>query len=146
LVKPHPAESARGYERVLGELEAKRARLLAPETDLMQLLFAADALVTVESLSAVEALVLGLPVVILNMPTNLRQMVEAGVALGVPRGGDPRPALEQALDDAETRRRLDAARRAYLQDAANGVDGRATERLLAVLREAARTRVITSRT
>jgi hypothetical protein len=84
--------------------------------------------------------------VILTMPTNLRGLVDAGVALGVPRGGDPRPALEEALDDAETRRRLDAARRAYLQDAANGVDGRATERLLAVLREAARTRVITSRT
>ena len=43
----------------------------------MELLHAADALCTVESLSAVEALVLGRPVLVLNTPTNLRELVEA---------------------------------------------------------------------
>lgn len=138
LVKPHPAEGTGGYERVLREQGAERVTLLPARADLMQLLFAADALVTVESLSAVEALVLGRPVVILNMPTNLREMVEAGVALGVASGADPRPALLAVLEDEETKRRLLEARRDYLADVASGVDGRATERLLTLVRETAR--------
>ena len=138
LVKPHPAEGTKGYAGVISELRAECAGLLPPRTDLMQLLFASDALVTVESLSAVEALVLGRPVVILNMPTNLREMVEAGVALGVASGRDPQPVLRSVLEDEETKRRLNNARRAYLLDVASGVDGRATERLLALLRETAR--------
>ena len=138
LVKPHPAEGTEGYASVIRELRAEHARLLPPQADLMQLLFAADALVTVESLSAVEALVLGRPVVILNMPTNLRDMVEAGVAIGVARGADPQPALQKVLADEETKRRLSEARQAYLLDVASGVDGRATERLLALVRDTGR--------
>jgi len=103
----------------------------------MRLLFAADLLVTVESLSAVEALVLGKPVVVLNMPTNLQEMVDAGAALGVPEGQDPGAALLKALEDGEARERLATARRAYLNDVASGVDGRATERLLELLRATA---------
>jgi hypothetical protein len=137
LVKPHPAEPTDGYSRVIRESGASRAQLLPPAADLMQLLFAADVLVTVESLSAVEALVLGRPVVVLNMPTNLREMVEAGAALGVAEGEDPRAVLEQALDDAGVRQRLELARERYLNDVASGVDGRATERLLQLLRETA---------
>jgi CDP-glycerol glycerophosphotransferase (TagB/SpsB family) len=137
LVKPHPAESTDGYERALREAGASRFALAAADADLVQLLFAADALVTVESLSAVEALVLDRPVVILNMPTNLREMVEAGVALGVPKGADPAPTLLAVLEDEATRARLLAARRRYLGDVASGVDGRATERLLRLMRETA---------
>src|SRR6185295_14486511 len=87
LVKPHPAEPADAYAGCLRE--ATRVRVSPPGTDLLELLHAADALVTVESLSAVEALVLGRPVVVLNMPTNLAEMVEQGMALGVAEGGDP---------------------------------------------------------
>lgn len=137
LVKPHPAEPAAPYEAVLRELGASRVRVLSPSADLMPLLHAADALVTVESLSAVEALVLDRPVLVLNMPTNLREMVDAGVALGVAVGEDPAPALKDLLFDAEIRGRLEAARRLYLSDAAHGVDGRATERILALVHEAA---------
>lgn len=133
IVKPHPAESAHDYERVLRMGGSTRAALAPPGLDLVQLLFAAEALVTVESLSAVEALVLDRPVLILNMPTNLREMVEAGVALGVPAGADPAPALRAMLDDEATRGRLLAARSLYLADVASGVDGRASSRLLGLM-------------
>jgi hypothetical protein len=134
LVKPHPAEPTTGYLGALAAERATRAALVA-DADLMRLLFAADLLITVESLSAVEALVLDRPVVVLNMPTNLREMVEAGAALGVERGADPRPALEAVLGDEATRARLARGRREYLEDVASGVDGRATERVLALIRE-----------
>lgn len=137
LIKPHPAESPADYERALRQQKGVRAALLPASADLLQHLFAADALVTVESLSAVEALVLDRPVLILNMPTNLREMVEKGVAVGVPAGADPGPALRAVLEDEATRARLATARHAYLDDVASGVDGRATERLLQLIRDTA---------
>jgi hypothetical protein len=140
LVKPHPAEPEESYAADLRAAGAVRVRLLPPGTDLMPLLHAADALVTVESLSAVEALVLGRPVLVLSMPTHLRELVAAGAALGVPAGEDPSRALRDLLFDEATRRRLGAARHRYLGDVAQGVDGGATARIVALLRETARPR------
>ena len=137
LVKPHPAEPAGAYVADIRAAGARRSRVLPPSTDLLELLFAADALVTVESLSAVEALVLGRPVLILNMPSNLREMVERGVALGAKTGEDPADAVRRLLFDPATREDLSAARTRYLPEIAFGLDGGATRRMLALIREAA---------
>jgi hypothetical protein len=137
VVKPHPAERADAYEAVLRAAGATRVRVVSPSSDLMELLFAADALVTVESLSAVEALVLDRPVLVLNMPTNLRELVEAGVAYGVPEGVDPMPALWALLFDEPTQARLAQARAEYRPVLAAGNDGKATSRIVELLREAA---------
>jgi CDP-glycerol glycerophosphotransferase (TagB/SpsB family) len=134
LIKPHPAEPSEPYARTLREAGAARSRVLPPSADLMELLHAADVLVTVESLSAVEALVLGRPVVVLEMPTHLRDLVEAGVALGVLRGTDPGGALWSVLCDADTRQQLEQARQRYLSELAMGVDGGATRRILDLVR------------
>lgn len=137
LVKPHPAEPAEGYAADLRATGVTKTRLVPAEATLAEVLHAADALVTVESLSAVEALVLARPVLILNTPTNLQEMVERGVALGVPEGADPSAALRELLFDTAVRARLEAARREYLNDVACGVDGGATRRILDLLRSAA---------
>jgi len=140
LIKPHPAEPGDAYAADLRAAPASRVRVLPPGADLMELLHAADALVTVESLSAVEALVLRRPVLVLSMPTHLRDLVEAGAALGVPAGADPTPALRDMLFDEAVRARLDQARARYLGHVAQGVDGGATARIVGLLRETARRR------
>lgn len=137
VVKPHPAEAPDAYQAAIREAGAARARILPRGSGLLELLHAADVLVTVESLSAVEALVLGRPVVVLNMPTNLAEIVEQGMALGVREGQDPTEALRRVLFDQETRAGLGAARDRYLSDVARGVDGSATARILEVARELA---------
>jgi hypothetical protein len=137
VIKPHPAEGGEDYQRVVRETGVSRARVLPASADLLRLLHAADALVTVESLAAVEALVLERPVVVLNAPTNLRAMVEAGVALGVPVGADPTDALRQALFDEGTHEALRAARARYRSQIAFGADGAATARILELVRSTA---------
>ncbi|PYQ13290.1 MAG: hypothetical protein DMF80_15375 [Acidobacteria bacterium] len=137
LVKPHPAEREDAYQADLRSAGASRVRVMPPGADLMELLHAADALVTVESLSAVEALVLGRPVVVLNMPTHLRELVAAGAALGVAAGADPTPALRGALFDEAVRRGLEQSRQRYVRYVAQGVDGAATTRIVALLRQTA---------
>ncbi|HET8647154.1 MAG TPA: hypothetical protein VFO85_16780, partial [Vicinamibacteria bacterium] len=119
------------------EARATRTAVLPPTADLMELMHAADALVTVESLSAVEAQVLGRPVGVLEMPNHLRDLVEAGVAVGVAKGQDPAPALFSVLFDPDTREQLEDCRRRYVEGLAMGVDGRATTRILDLVREVA---------
>jgi CDP-Glycerol:Poly(glycerophosphate) glycerophosphotransferase len=140
LIKPHPAEPESAYAADLRAAGAVRVRVLPPGADLMELLHAADGLVTVESLSAVEALVLRRPVLVLSMPTHLRDLVEAGAALGVRAGEDPTRALRDMLFDEAVRSRLEQARERYLRHVAQGVDGGATARIVALLRETARPR------
>jgi hypothetical protein len=137
LVKPHPAEGRQEYEAGIRDAGASRAAVVAPGTNLVELLYAGDLLVTVESLSAIEALVLERPILVLNMPTNLRELVESGAALGVPAGDDPGPALEALVSDPLTQSRLKEARRRYLSKVAMGVDGRATARILDLVKETA---------
>ena len=60
------------------------------------------------------------------MPTNLRELVDQGVALGVAAGEDPAPALRGVLFDPAARPGWTRARDGYLSDFAMGVDGRAT--------------------
>jgi len=137
LVKPHPAEPRHAYEDAIREAGAQQTRVVEPGIDLAELLHAADTLVTVESLSAIEALVLGRLVLVLNMPTKLRDLVESGAALGVAAGADPRLALDALLFDPGTRAALEEARERYLSQVAHGVDGRATARIVELLRETA---------
>lgn len=140
VVKPHPAEGSEGYAAALHQAGARRVTLVDPGEDLMRLLHAADALVTVESLSAVEALVLGRPVIVLNMPTHLGDLVSAGAALGVAEGADPAGALAGALAPGAVREALDRAREGYLGELAMGVDGGATARIVALIRDTANRR------
>jgi hypothetical protein len=130
FVKPHQAESSKPYEDVVRRLSASRTRILSAEKNLLELLFASDGLITVDSFASSEALVLGRPVLVLNLPGNLDSLVERGVALGVPRGESIRKALEALLFDSETARSLEATRKEYIQDFAFGADGRSTERIV----------------
>src|SRR5207245_475351 len=107
-------ESARKILVELGHY-APESLVVTGSPKFVELLHAADALVTVESLSAVEALVLGRPVVVLNMPTHLRELVAAGAALGVAAGADPTPALRGALFDEAVRRGLEQSRQRYVR-------------------------------
>ena len=138
LIKPHPAEPEDAYAADLRAAGGARVGVLPRGADLMELLHAADGLVTVESLSAVEALVLRRPVLVLSMPTHLRDLVESGAALGVAAGADPTSALRDMLFDEAVRARLEQARARYLRHVAQGVDGGATARIVALLRETAR--------
>ena len=137
IVKPHPAEPADAYDKdIAASRLGDRVRVIA-DRSLTDLLPAADVLVTVESLSATEALVAGVPVVVLRHPSNLRDVVASGAALGVPEGADPRPAIESLVRDEKIRAAWRVSRDAFLKDVAHGVDGQALSRLSGLVRSLA---------
>ena len=136
FVKPHQAEPLEPYDEVLARTSPRRCRRLPASESLLELLFASDGLVTVDSFASSEALVLGRPVLVVNLPSNLGPLVDKRVALGV-RGGEPiGPALDTLLYDEAASRALEETRRDYLQEFAFGADGGSTERIVeAILRE-----------
>ena len=130
IVKPHPAEPADAYDEDIATAAlGDRVRVIA-DRSLTDILPAADLLVTVESLAATEALVAGVPVVILRHPSNLRDLVASGAALGVPDGGDAGPSIEALMTDPKARERWRKSRDAFLVDVAHGVDGKGLDRLI----------------
>jgi len=137
LVKPHQAEATAPYEDVLHEVTPTRSRLLPASSHLLELLFASDGLVTVDSFASSEALVLGRRVLVVNLPSNLDALVDKGVAVGVRRGDSILAGLERLLFDEDAARAVEEKRRDYIQEFASGADGRSTERIVAAILETA---------
>jgi hypothetical protein len=129
FVKPHQAESTAPYEAVLAETERSTARIVPASENLLELLFASDGLVTVDSFASSEALVLGRPVLVVNLPSNLDALVDRGVALGVRRGEAIEPAIRKLFDPGVAAE-LERTRKEYIQEFAYGADGRSTERIV----------------
>ena len=130
FVKPHQAESRKPYDEVLDELHPVKSRVLSTSMNLLELLFASDGLVTVDSFASAEALVLGRSVLVVNLPSNLDALVERGVALGVSRGEPNEAAIRKLLFDEGVARELERTRKEYIQEFAFGADGRSTERIV----------------
>jgi UDP-N-acetylglucosamine 2-epimerase len=137
LVKPHQAEAPTPYVGVLSRLRPTRSKLVEPATNLLELLVASDGLITVDSFASSEALVLGRPVLVVNLPSNLASLVDRGVALGVERGDSIEAALRRILFEDDVTRELEEKRRVYLQEFAFGADGRSTERIVRAILESA---------
>ena len=131
LVKPHPAESAAPYAHTARLAEATRTRVLPSTADLVELLVACDALVTVDSLASSEALVLDHPVLVLNLPNHLQPLVDSGAALGAWCADEIGRQLHLMRHDTATRERLRVARERYIDRFAAGADGRSAERIIA---------------
>ncbi len=137
LVKPHQAESPELYRTVVAQEEGSRTRVVSASENLLELLVASDGLITVDSFASSEALVLGRPVLVVNLPSNLGPLVDRGVALGVYRGESIEARLRNLLFESEMVSELERRRKEYLQEFAFGADGGATKRIIQALRETA---------
>jgi hypothetical protein len=133
IIKPHPAEPPEAYDADLATSGLLGQVRVIADRSLTDLLPAADVLVTVESLSATEALVAGVPVVVLRHPSNLRDLVASGAAVGVRDDEDPRHVIAGLLEDEVLRQQFRESREAFLRDVAHGVDGHALDRLLGLI-------------
>jgi hypothetical protein len=132
VVKPHPAEPRDVYVRRLRP--DAPVDVLDPHADLGRLLAVADGLVTMNSTVALDALVLGVPALVVGLPNNLSPFVEADVMAGAPDDGIA-SGIERLLYDRAARERLlergKAFAEAYQMRADGGAAGRAADQILA---------------
>ena len=131
VIKLHPADVEVGmYERLAREMPGVVTVLRHGEHELNELLAAADALVTRDSTVVIEANLLGVPVVTVNLTGRQDRFPFAadGGARGVYSYEDLLPAMREAIEagpDAET-----PSRQAFLTRHAGPTDGGATERIV----------------
>jgi hypothetical protein len=137
VVKPHQAEGGDPYRETAERKRATRMCIVPPEDNLMEHLFASDGLVTVDSFASSEALMLGRPVLVVNLPSNLGALVKRGVALGAHQGEPLEDLLRRMLFDEEYAGAFEKKRREYLMEFAFGADGLSTTRIVAALRQTA---------
>ena len=131
VIKTHPAETAAPYERLAGE--ADNIAIAAPYADLAALLAVADGVITRNSTVAVDALALGVPALVIGLPSNLSPFVDAGVMVGAAAPADVSRGLEALLYDREARRALGAAAEAFVERHAMRPDGGAARRAAAAV-------------
>jgi hypothetical protein len=115
VVKPHPAETADVYASVVGAVA--NVRVVDPSTPLPLLLAAARGIVTVNSTVAIDAMVIGVPSLVIGLPNNLSPFVDRGLMLGAGSAEEIRASLLKLLYDQEFPKRL-----------VRGAEGRAAAR------------------
>jgi len=111
VVKPHPAEGSEPYIRDAAHTQA--VFIAPPQADLARLTAVADVLVTANSTAAIEAMAIGVPALVVGLPTNLSPFVDAGAMAGVSRVEDLPGALSRVIGDDRARRDLLAAAAAF---------------------------------
>ncbi len=131
VVKCHPAETAAPYRQAAAT--APNVCVAAPGTDLAPLTAAARLVVTVNSTVALDAMVLGIPSLVLALPNNLSPFVEMGVLAGAGSPGEIAPTLHALLYDEEWRTRLTENGRQVMARYAIRSDGGAAERAAAAI-------------
>lgn len=126
VVKCHPGESPAPYERAIGARTF--ATVVGPATDLGSLLAASRLIVTVNSTAAIEALVLGVPALVVGLPNNLSPFVDEGVMAGCASPSELPGLVEALLYDDSSRAALADRRQRFLDLHGMHADGRAAER------------------
>jgi hypothetical protein len=126
VVKCHPADDPDAYRHAASF--APNVRIAPPAEDLGQLLAVARVLVTVNSTAAIEAMVLGVPTLVVNLPNNLSPFVTANVMSGARRLDEIPLALRTLLYDEQRRSELAERRSTFLATHQIRSDGRAAAR------------------
>jgi len=135
VIKPHPLEGAE-WHRAFAATIGTRVTVLPQNTSMQEALHACDLLITFYSTIATEAMILGRPVMIVNLTGRPAPVpyAEQGAALGVYCEEDILPRLQQILGDEDLREHLRRGAATFVAREAFGHDGRATDRVLSVVR------------
>lgn len=129
IIKLHPAEdqSACIYKKDSSLVPV----IVKGNNSIWELLYVCDVLITKDSTAAIEAAILGKPVIVLNLTGKPGYIpyVEKGIAIGVYKRQDFLPAIEDALYNGEVRARLAEARKKFVCEYAYIQDGQASKRI-----------------
>jgi len=134
VIKQHPGEDKRYTEMIRDNLANYKIDAVVTPTssDTYEQLHACDLLITKSSTTAMEAVALNKPVIVLNLggEADIVDYAEQGVALGVYKEEDLNPSIEKLLkDDSE----LAKNRQRYIEKYLYKIDGKATERVIGLI-------------
>jgi glycosyltransferase involved in cell wall biosynthesis len=136
VIKVHPREDVEPYQEIAEKYRDPRIHVVK-DTDLYALISSCGLLITKFSTTALEAMMVDKPVVIINLsgqPTPV-PYAEEGAALGAYRYEDIEQAILKALYDKETRDKLKTGRDKFVRRWAGEPDGKAAQRIVMLMKE-----------
>lgn len=140
VIKLHPAEALESYRQLVEDPIVSECRpLLTKDADLHALLASSELVIAWFSNVVLEAALLDRPVLVVNLsgePDPL-PFVEQGIALGAYAEDQVQEKLWRILHDPSTAAALRTSRQRYLELNPQLLDGRATERVAALVEEIA---------
>ena len=138
IIKQHPGEGGK-YRKMIEDHLNKynlgiNAVITPKSSDTYEQLFVCDLMITKNSTTAMEAVALNRPVIVLNLigAPDVVDYVEQGVALGVYNEKDLKPAIEKLLKDDSV---LAKNRERYVGKYLYKIDGKATDRVVKLIEE-----------
>ncbi len=127
VIKLHPGEDQKAV--LYQKYKSFAPVIVGGEVDTYALLYACDLMITKTSATAMEAVALNKPVIILNLSgeSDIVEYVADRVASGVYQEEDLKPAIEKLLKDDPG---LAQNREKYIEKYLYKIDGKATERVV----------------
>ena len=136
IIKQHPGEPERYDTMIREHLEGYSldAHIVAKDADTLGLLAVSDLVLVLNSTTGLEAVALQKPLIVMNLggQPDIGDYVQEGVACGVYRSEDLKSTIEQLLHDDTC---LAQNREKFIRRYLHRVDGRATERVVALIEE-----------
>jgi hypothetical protein len=134
IIKQHPGEGKK-YTNMIKELlkASKINAVLTPKSsDMYEQLFVCDVMMTKNSTTAMEAVALNKPIVVLNLSEepDVVDYVQKGVALGVYREEDLKSTLLILLRGSPE---LAENRKKYIEEYLYKIDGKASKRVVSLM-------------
>ncbi|MDD4249161.1 MAG: UDP-N-acetylglucosamine 2-epimerase, partial [Methanosarcina sp.] len=134
IIKQHPGEGEKYTKMIKDALKNHNLNIvITPKnSDTYEQLYMCDILVIKDSTTAMEAVALNKPVIVLNLSgePDVERYVTEGVALGVYNEKDLKPTIEELLrDDFE----LTENRDKYIEQYLYKIDGKSTERVVQLI-------------
>ncbi|MGB9927138.1 MAG: UDP-N-acetylglucosamine 2-epimerase [Methanosarcina sp.] len=134
VIKQHPDESIIHTNRMIEYLNKYRinAMILPTDSDIYEQLYVCDLMITKNSTTAIEALALGKPILVLNLSSepDIIDYVEKKVALGVYREEDLEISIRKLLNNDI---KLEKDREYYIYDSLYKIDGLSSNRVLQII-------------
>lgn len=135
VIKLHPAENGKMHKRIVKEMIANA--VIIKDVDIYELLNASDLLLTETSTTALEAMLVEKPVIIINLDNKPEMIpfVRSGAAIGVYKPENIVSAVKDALYNEDIRKKLAEKRKRFVYEQAYMVDGKAAERVVNLIKE-----------
>lgn len=136
VVKVHPGEDMGPYQTLVDEYHDPRIHVIK-DIDLYSLISNCVLLIAKYSTTALEAMMIDKPVLIINLSGEKTPVpyAEEGAALGVYRYEDIEQSILKALYDEETRAKYKSGRHEFVRKWACEPDGMASQRIIKLMKE-----------
>ena len=129
VIKTHPAEySTKDYEKIIKE---SGVHGILTKKYLYPLIKGCSAMITVSSTTGLETLIIGKPLITINLSGKPDAMpyAESGAAIGVYNPEDIAPAIKSILENQDVRKELSKKVKLFVYDQCYKMDGKASARI-----------------